>query len=424
MNRAGSIQTDFRAFLFVDIFLPHVAGRTESHHLAERRRTMLKAIVAASTSADAEAAAKEVAEKLKQNDLKAVFAYCSCDYDVAALISRLGSALRVPVFGNTSFTGVITPEGFVGGDKPFIGAMALCDPDLTIGVAALPKDGCSIARGKELARAAKKAAGRDDAPDYFYMAASPAEEEFYAEGIAEEIGRVPFFGGSAADNTIEGGWKLYAEEQCFADGCVAAFFYGGPKMANLFTGAYHETEDFGVITKIKGNRTLCEIDGVPALKKYQEWRGLPDEAVLGGNLLGTSVVSPLGVKDRLGKLVAIRHPMFGNDDLSINVGNNLAEKTTIIRMEASVDELITSAGATLKALIDKTPGKITAFHLVHCGGRRAAIGDRIGEVAAGLKEAAGDIPFLAEFTFGEYGVERDDVNACGGLMLSFTAFYE
>jgi hypothetical protein len=385
---------------------------------------MLKAIVAVSTSADAAAAAKEIAGQLERKDLKAVFAYCSCDYDVHALISSLGKLVNAPVFGNTSFTGIITQDGFIGGSQPFVGAMALADPDLTVGVAALPKDGCSIARGKELAVLAKKAAGRKDAPDYFYMAASPAEEEFYAEGIAEEIGRVPFFGGSAADNTIEGKWLLYAGDQCFADGCVTAFFYGGPKMKNLFTGAYRETDDFGVITKIRGNRTICAIDGVPALKKYQEWRGLPDDAVLGGNLLGTSVVSPLGVKDRLGKLVAIRHPMFGNEDWTINVGNNLAEKTTVIRMEASVDELVASAGETLKALIEKTPGKITAFHLVHCGGRRAAIGDRIGEVAAGLKEAAGNIPFLAEFTFGEYGVERDDVNACGGLMLSFTAFYE
>ena len=385
---------------------------------------MLKAIVAVSTSADAAAAAKEIAGQLERKDLKAVFAYCSCDYDVHALISSLGKLVNAPVFGNTSFTGIITQDGFIGGSQPFVGAMALADPDLTVGVAALPKDGCSIARGKELAVLAKKAAGRKDAPDYFYMAASPAEEEFYAEGIAEEIGRVPFFGGSAADNTIEGKWLLYAGDQCFADGCVTAFFYGGPKMKNLFTGAYRETDDFGVITKIRGNRTICAIDGVPALKKYQEWRGLPDDAVLGGNLLGTSVVSPLGVKDRLGKLVAIRHPMFGNEDWTINVGNNLAEKTTVIRMEASVDELVASAGETLKALIEKTPGKITAFHLVHCGGRRAAIGDRIGEVAAGLKEAAGNIPFLAEFTFGEYGVERDDVNACGGLMLSFTAFHE
>lgn len=38
-----------------------------------------------------------------------------------------------------------------------------------------------------------------------------------------------------------------------------------------------------------------------------------------------------------------------------------------------------------------------------------------------IKEADG-VPFIAEFTFGEYGYEADGLNTCGGLMLSFTAF--
>ena len=36
------------------------------------------------------------------------------------------------------------------------------------------------------------------------MAASPKEEEDYLKGIEDVIGRVPMFGGSAADNTVEG----------------------------------------------------------------------------------------------------------------------------------------------------------------------------------------------------------------------------
>ncbi len=384
---------------------------------------MFSPIVAVSTNADVVLAAKEVSASVKKADLKAVFAYCSCEYDVKALIAEIGNELQVPVFGNTSFTGVITPDGFFGGDKPFVGILAVADPDLTVGVAALAKDGCSVERGKQLAAACMKAAGKDAAPDYFYMAASPGEEEFYVRGISAVIGRVPFFGGSAADNSIEGKWSLYADGECFADGCVAAFFYGGPKMCNLFTGAYRETNDFGVITKVAGDRTLVEIDGIPAADKYMAWAGVDREAVTGGNLLVTTITSPLGVKDRLGRLIAIRHPMNGNADGSFDIGANLAEKTVVIRMEASVDELIASTGNTLKALIEKTPGTPKAFHLVHCGGRRAGIGDRIDEVAVQLKEAAGGIPFLAEFTFGEYGFEQDDCNTTGGLMLSFTAFY-
>ena len=104
------------------------------------------------------------------------------------------------------------------------------------------------------------------------------------------------------------------------------------------------------------------------------------------------------------------------------IGNNLAVNTAVIQMEASVDELIDAVGETLEELKKKISGPIAGVHLVHCGGRRAGIGDRIDEVAGQIKKAIGDIPFITEFTFGEYGYEDDGNNTCGGLMLSFTAF--
>ena len=389
---------------------------------------MFKANVGSSTAADARAAGKEAASQAAAglDATQVAMVYCSCAYDVDEVVAGVGEALpEVPVLGNTSFTGVVVPgAGYVGGDEPFVGVLALSDDTMTVGVAAADRseNDDPIVAGAALATAAMEAAGRTDAPDYFYMAASPAEEEFYLKGITSVVGRIPFFGGSAADNSIAGEWKLYTTGESFADGCVAAFFWGGPSMTNVFTGAYRETDDFGVITKIDGNRTLVEIDGVPAAKKFQEWTGCSDEDIAGGNLLAYTVCSPLGVKDRLGDLIAIRHPMNGNDDFSINVGNNLAEKTCVIRMEATVDELIQSVPDTLRALMDRMPGEPAAFHLVHCGGRRAGIDSRIGEVAAAVAKVAGDTPYLMEFNFGEYCFESDNNNTCGGLMLSFTGF--
>lgn len=389
---------------------------------------MFKANVGSSTAASARDAGKEAAAAAGNSlsDVKVALVYCSCDYDVDEVMAGVNDALPgVPALGNTSFTGVVVPgAGYVGGDEPFVGVMALSDEAMTVSVVAADRaqSDDAFAAGAAMAEAAVEAAGTDMAPDYFYMAASPAEEEIYLKGMASVIGRVPFFGGSAADNTIEGNWKLYANGESFADGCVAAYFWGGPSMTNVFTGAYRETDDFGVITKIDGLRTIVEIDGVPAAKKYQEWSGCSDEDIAGGNLLAYSVTSPLGVKDRLGDLVAIRHPMNGNDDFSIAVGNNLAEKTCVIRMEATVDELIQSVPDTLRELMDRMPGQPAAFHLVHCGGRRAGIDARIGEVADAVKATVGDVPFIMEFTFGEYGFESDNNNTCGGLMLSFTGF--
>ena len=73
------------------------------------------------------------------------------------------------------------------------------------------------------------------------------------------------------------------------------------------------------------------------------------------------------------------------------IGSNLAEGTAIIRMEADVDELIDSTGKTLNELKKRMKRPAGAYHLVHCGGRRAGIDGRIDEVARQIKEAAGDI---------------------------------
>ena len=205
------------------------------------------------------------------------------------------------------------------------------------------------------------------------MVASPGEEEDYLKGIQDVIGRVPFFGGSAADNTVEGKWSIFADDKVFSDGVAVAFFYTNKKMANVYTGAYHESENVGIITKIKGKRTLVEIDGVPALKKYATWTGKKIKDLEGGNLLVQTITAPLGVKDRLGDLVAIRHPMQGNPDYSMNIGNNLAENTAVIQMKSSVDELISSTGDTMKELNKEMDGDIGAYLLVHCGGRRLGI---------------------------------------------------
>ena len=75
----------------------------------------------------------------------------------------------------------------------------------------------------------------------------------------------------------------------------------------------------------------------------------------------------------------------------------------------------------MKELNKELDGDAGAYLLVHCGGRRLGIGDRIDEVAKLLKKEAKGVPFITIFTFGEYGSKDHGANTCGGLMLSFTA---
>ncbi|MDR2366622.1 MAG: FIST C-terminal domain-containing protein [Deltaproteobacteria bacterium] len=391
---------------------------------------MLKANTGASINQDPGAAGREAAVRAKAGltDVKLAFVYSGVQYDQEKLLGGISAELPgVPLIGNTSFTGVITPDGFITGENGFVGILALSDADLTVGRAGSAKvGGDARATGRKvameaLANAKKPATGKVEPPSYFYMVAPPGEEEFYLKGITDVIGRVPVFGGSAADNEIAGKWLLFTDDLVTADGVAVAFFYTDGPIANVFTGAYEETANSGIITKIRGNRTLVEIDGEPAVKKYAKWTGKDLKDLTGFNLLVTTITAPLGVKDRLGDLIAIRHPMNGNDDLSMEVGANLAVNTAVIQMDGSVDGLIASAGSqvgeTMKKL-GKTPG---ALLLVHCGGRRAGIGDRIGEAVKAIKAEAGDVPFIVNFTFGEYGYHDDGNNTTGGLMLSYTA---
>ncbi len=378
-----------------------------------------------STNANAAAAGREVALQVKEDldNMKMAFVYSGVQYNQKEFIDAISAELPgVPLIGNTSFTGVMTPDGFISSEDGFAGIMAISDDELTVGVAGMPKEGTARETGHKVAEKALKAAGKTEAPAYFYMSAPSGEEEYYLKGITEVIGRVPFFGGTAADNTITGQWLLYTDEMVTADGVSVAFFYTDRPFANKFTGAYNETDKAGIITKIDGDRTLVEINGKPAIQQYREWTGASAEDVAGGNLLSYAICKPLAVKDRLGDLAAIRHPMNGNDDGSMNIGNNLAVNTAVVLMEATVDELISAVGKTLEELKKKIDEPIAGLHLVHCGGRRAGIDARINEVYEQVKQHAGDIPFIMEFTFGEYGYEDDGNNTCGGLMLSFTAF--
>ena len=386
---------------------------------------MLKSNVAWSTHKDSYTQGKETAEKAVVDlmQTKVAFLYTSVDCDVCKVLegakSELGTA---PIIGCTSSAGIIVPDGFISSENGFTGILALGDPDMEVGVAGSERGKDPRETGRKVAMEAMAKVGRTDAPAYFYMVASPAEEEFYIKGIEDIIGRVPVFGGSAADNTVEGKWSIYTNDKIFSDGVAVAFFYTDKEMKNVYTGEYHETTNSGVITKIKGNRTLVEIDGVPAIEKYASWTGKKMEDLEGNNLLVSTITEPLGVKDILGDLVAIRHPMFGNKDGSMNIGANLAVNTAVIQMEATVDELISSTGKTMKELNQEMNGEIGAYLLVHCGGRRLGIGDRIDEVTKLLKKQSKGVPFIAIFTFGEYGVKDHGANTTGGLMLSFTAF--
>ena len=384
---------------------------------------MLKTKVGYSENSDAFLSGAETAAMANLGEAGVGLLFTSCVLDQEAVLKGVRSVAGTHILGCTSSAAICVKDGYLNKETGYTGMMTF-GGDVRVGVAGAERSEGLCAReiGRRLA---KEALAQLDgaAPDYFFMTASPAEEEKYIAGVQDVIGSVPVFGGSAADNTVEGKWSILCDDRIFADGCAIALFAAKAPMTNLYTGCYRETENAGIMTKVAGDRCLAEIDGVPALKKYCEWTGKSEEACAGGNLLVETIFKPLGVKDITGRLTAIRHPMAANDDLSMNIGAQLIEKTAVIQMEMTPDEMVAANPAVVRA-IDEKMGCADAFFLVHCGGRRLGLQleGKEGEIYPAVKEATGDREFLMVFTFGEYGTAEHSANTVGGLSLSFTGF--
>lgn len=388
---------------------------------------MLKTKVGYSENPDAYSSGVETAKMANVIENPQVgLLFTSCVQNQNKIMEGAKSVLGdVPVIGCTSSAAICTQDGYLNKETGYSGMM-LFGGDLEV-VTAGSKQTDETPRevGRRVAKEAiSKVKGEDIEPDFFFMSASPANEEEYLEGIQDVIGNVPVFGGSAADNTVEGKWSILNDGEAFADGLTIAIFYTKGEMKNLYTGAYHETSNVGVITKVRDERTLVEIDYEPALKKYAEWTGKSVESLMGNNLLTESICAPLGVKDPIGKVIAVRHPMFGNDDLSMNIGANLAENTAVIQLSNTPEGILEANEETINSLNKLMVNEPTSYFLVHCGGRRLglALSQIEDRIYPEVKRVIPDKEFLMVFTFGEYGTGDHSSNTVGGLSLSYTAF--
>ena len=391
---------------------------------------MLKSKVGYSTNEDERLLGVEAATDATKSleNIALNFLFLSCKNDAKKVLKGVREVTDTPIIGCTSCEGIITPDGYLTSENGFVGMLSLSDKDMVVGVAAHEAGKDARLIGRRVAIEAVENAKTTRAPAYFYMIASPKEEEAYLMGIQDVIGRVPMFGGSAADNTVNKEWQIICNDKVINDGVAVAFFYTDNEIETSFTGAYKETENMGLITEVKDNRTLVSIDGISALKKYAQWTEVSPKTLRGETLLMDSVKKPLGIKDPLGSLTVIRHPMYGEDngtatinDDTIMLGNNVVGGTAIIQLEATDEELINAPADTLRELKKKMYVEPAAYILVHDGARKMYLKEQIEEVAKQVIKEAKGVPFLMPFTFGEYGYGEHSSNICGGLMLSFTA---
>lgn len=384
---------------------------------------MLNTKVGYSRNSDSFQNGVETATMANLSTAKVGLLFTSCVMDQGKIIEGVKSVSGAHIIGCTSSAAICTQDGYLNDETGYSGMMSF-GGDVFVGVSGSEKTNESAREiGRRLAREAMRELG-ERKPNYFFMTASPKEEEEYLLGVQDVVGKIPVFGGSAADNTVEGNWSVIVDDKVFADGCAIALFATDAEMKNIYTGQYNETDNVGIITEVKNDRTLVTIDGVPAVEKYCEWTDKNVDEVMGNNLLTETIFNPLGVKDPIGSVTAVRHPMFANEDLSMNIGAKLMPKTAIMQLHMEPEEMVSANPKTIEELNSMMNEEPQSYLLVHCGGRRLGLQlvFKEEEIYPRVKEITKDKEFLMVFTFGEYGTHEHSANTVGGLSLSFTGF--
>ena len=273
---------------------------------------MLNTKVGYSRNSDSFQNGVETATMANLSTAKVGLLFTSCVMDQGKIIEGIKSVSGAHVIGCTSSAAICTQDGYLNDETGYSGMMSF-GGDVFVGVSGSEKTNESAREiGRRLAREAMRELG-ERKPNYFFMTASPKEEEEYLLGVQDVVGKIPVFGGSAADNTVEGNWSVIVDDKVFADGCAIALFATDAEMKNIYAGQYNETDNVGIITEVKNDRTLVTIDGVPAVEKYCGWTDKNVDEVMGNNLLTETIFNPLGVKDPIGSVTAVRHPMFANE---------------------------------------------------------------------------------------------------------------
>jgi len=347
------------------------------------------------------------------------FLFSTVGYDAQALLGGVREVLgETSIHGSTSFTGLITPQGFKGDDGDAVAVLTIRSPEMRFGVGAAAIGDDAVAGGRTAAQQVLDAL--DGFPDLILMLASPGDEEGIIAGIEEVVSGVPIVGGSAADNTVSGEWSVFAKDRVLTSGVVVTAIQSNLPLGITYGSGYRPTEKSAMATKAEG-RTLYELDGRPALQVYAEWTGQDPKNLAGMELLGASILAPVAVQDEGSGFYLVKHPGVGQEDGSIALFAAIEEGAEVTLMEATVDDLIGEVGAAVGAAMQDaglSKGQVAALLLVHCGGRRGIIGDRINEVVEQVKGRIGDAPFLGYCTFGEQGCLPTGANVHCDLLLS------
>jgi len=297
-----------------------------------------------------------------------------------------------------------------------------------VGSANVVDNGPFHAGANALINALENAGRPYESPALIWCALPPGEEERILEGFASVVGEnVPIFGGSMADNTVQGNWNTVTSDAIGPQTVAVVAMYPSTPLGLSYSSGYKPTDKEFSVSKAHG-RQLVELDGVPASYAYNHaTNNLIEKQLNGGQILGLTSSAPLGRPVELedGAInYLLCHPDSVDENGALNVFSEVKENDSLVLMEGSIASLTSRAQRVINNAIMLLPEnrKPAGVLMIYCAGCRLMVGDEIKQMLSSLQKEFASLPICGPFTFGEQGRFLDGKNRHGNLMISAIVF--
>ncbi|GAA1760963.1 FIST signal transduction protein [Luedemannella helvata] len=337
----------------------------------------------------------------RRPDLVLVFA--SVRYDLAAVLAGINSVTGgAPLAGASSsghlHAGTLTQPG------EGLAVLALASTDYRFGVASVTEVGAnSFHAGRELARAARTAAGTDRLPHEALLVLSDGltgDQQELLNGIHRVTGvAVPVVGGAAGDDRRLARTYVMRDGEVFSDAAVAVWI-GSPRPLTVVSG--HGWQPTGLPLLVTGvdGPVVREISGRPALEVYREHFRFdnPMCEIPSDRDGGYHSAHAFGLIQPDGQLLI--RGAFVDDEGQLRTFAPLPAYAAVQVVSCGPDDLLDVGDATLADALDGADASVAL--VFSCVARLDILAGRSAEEAQRLQKIAGEVPTFGFYTYGEF----------------------
>jgi PAS domain S-box-containing protein len=214
--------------------------------------------------------------------------------------------------------------------------------------------------------------------------------------------RIPFFGGSSADD-----WKMETSyilcgRESFPDSLIVALFETSLRFGISMDHGFSPSDKCAVVTKA-WNHEILELDHKRASDVYARMLGSHVEALKDKHLTFASG-KPCGIRDILDQY-RISVASYFTPEGGVRFSQPISENITITVMEAKSDSFIKAGSETLrKAIVRGQISRPAIALILPCALRKRIMEDSFSIEIKYMRSLVPELPILGFYSFGEAGV--------------------